>query len=534
MFFNPSLYRYPSRRMVVFAQNGMVAASTPQAAQAGLEILMKGGNAIDAAIAAAVTETVCEPCSNGIGSDTFMIAWSQGKLHGLNASGPSPQKQTLQSIKEKHTDMPRAGWVPANVPGAPAAWVTLNERLGRLPFAEVLKPAIRYAEHGFAVAPMVGSSCVSAYHSYKTRNTGPEFRGWFEAFAPGGKPMAIGDLVQLPDHARTLQLIADTKGEAFYRGEIAEKIVAFAQETGGSYCLEDFGDYQPEWVEPVSINYRGYDVYEIPPNGQGIVALMALNILKGFELQERENADTYHLMIEAIKLAFADGRKYITDSRFMRMPVEALLSEEYAAKRRALIGQQARPPEPGDPYSGGTIYLCAADNEGNMISLIQSNYGGFGSGIVVPGTGVALNNRGNNFTLDEEHANVYAPGKRPYNTIIPGFLMKDGAPLGPFGVMGGFMQPQGHLQMVVNTVDYQMNPQESLDAPRFQWTSGQSVDIEQSAPLHVQQLLARRGHNLTPRVASGGFGRGQIIWLMPNGALAGGTEPRTDGTIMGW
>ena len=534
MLFNPNLYRYPSRRMVVFTKNGMVCASTPQAAQAGLETFMKGGNAIDAAIAAAATETVCEPCANGLGSDAFMIAWSQGKLHGLNASGPSPQKQTLKELKEKYTELPRTGWPVVNTPGAPAAWAALSEKLGRLPFAEVLKPAIRYAEHGYAVAPVMGSACQSAYRNYRANHKGVEFQGWFDTFAPNNTPFAPGDLVQLPDHAKTLQLIADTKAEAFYRGEIADKIVAFAQETGGRLCLEDLGDYKPEWVDPVSINYHGYDIYEIPPNGQGIVALMALNILKGFNLPERENAETYHLMIESLKLAFADGRKYITDSRFMQVGVQDLLSDEYAAQRRSLIGQTAMTPEPGDPYSGGTIYLCAADNEGNMISYIQSNYAGFGSGIVVPGTGIALNNRGHNFTLNEEHVNVYAPGKRPYNTIIPGFMMKDGAPVGPFGVMGGFMQPQGHLQMVVNTVNYAMNPQESLDAPRFQWTADKAVDVEQSVPLYVQQALSRRGHILSPKIEAGGFGRGQIIWLMENGALVGGTEPRTDGSIMCW
>lgn len=534
MHFDPLLYRYPSRRMVVFSKNGMVAASTPQAAQAGLEILMKGGNAIDAAIAAAVTETVCEPCTNGIGSDTFMIAWSQGKLHGLNASGPSPSRQSLQQVKEQYTAMPRNAWASVNVPGAPAAWVALSERLGRLPFADVMKPAIRYAEQGFAVAPIVGSSVQSAYRTYKKNNVGPQFRGWFETFAPQDRPFAPGDIVQMPGHAETLQQIADSKAEAFYRGAIAEKIVAFSQETGGVFCLDDFGHYQPEWVDPVSIHYKGYDVFELPPNNQGIVALMALNILKGFDLADRENPQTYHLMIEALKLAFADGHKQITDPRFMKVSVEQLLAESYAEQRRRLIGEEALSPEPGDPFSGGTIYLCAADNEGNMISLIQSNYTGFGSGIVVPGIGVALNNRGANFSLDENHVNVYAPGKRPYNTIIPGFLMKDGQPIGPFGVMGGFMQPQGHLQMVVNTVDYGMNPQESLDAPRFQWTADKSVDVEQSVPLHVQQGLTRKGHIIVPKVAAGGFGRGQIIWRMPNGVLAGGTEPRTDGSIMCW
>jgi len=531
---NPLLYHYPSRRQVVFAKNGMVASSTPQSAQAGLEVMMQGGNAIDAAIAAAVTQTVCEPCSNGIGADAFAILWTQGKLYGINASGPSVMAQTLADLKAKHSEMPKYGWPAVNVPGAPAAWAALANRFGKLPLSQLVKPAVRYASQGFAVAPTVGSAWQSAHAMYQKALKGEEFEGWFSTFAPNGKPFGPGDIATLPDHARTLTEIGVTNAESFYRGDLAKKIVAFAQATGGKMTLEDLAQYQPEWVEPISCNYKGYDVYEIPPNGHGITALMALNILKGFELGGREHPDTYHKMMESLKLAFVDAKKYVTDPRNMTVTVEELLSEEYAAKRRALIGEKAIMPEAGDPHCGGTIYLCAADGEGNMISYIQSNYAGFGSGVVVPGTGISLNNRGNNFTLDEAHDNVYAPSKKPYHTIIPGFLMKDGQPVGPFGVMGGFMQPQGHMQVVVNTVDYGMNPQDALDAPRFQWTGEKTIEVEQSMGIHVQQSLTRKGHNIVPKVTSGGFGRGQIIWRMPNGTLCGGTEMRTDGTITSW
>jgi len=531
---DPMLYHYPSRRQVVYAKNGMVACSTPQAAQAGLEVLMQGGNAIDAALAAATTETVCEPCSNGIGSDVFAILWSKGKLYGLNASGPSAMGQTLADLKANFTEMPKYGWPAVDVPAAPAAWAALAKRFGKLPLSQIVKPAVRYASQGYAVAPTTGRAWQSAYQLYLKNLKGPQHEGWFSTFAPNGKPCGPGDIAYLQDHTRTLTEIGETNAESFYRGALAEKIVAFAQKTGGKMSLEDLGNYQPEWVEPISINYRGYDVCEIPPNGQGITALMALNILKGFSLSDRENPQTYHLMMEALKLAFADAKKYVTDPRHMTVSVEQLLSEEYAASRRELICEKAILPAAGDPRSGGTIYLCAADNEGNMISYIQSNYAGFGSGVVVPATGISLNNRGNNFSLDSTHDNVYAPGKRPYNTIIPGFLMKDGQPVGPFGVMGGFMQPQGHLQVMVNTIDFAMNPQDALDAPRFQWTGEKNIEVEQSIPLYVQQELLSRGHIIIPKVASGGFGRGEIIWRMPNGALCGGTEPRTDGTISGW
>lgn len=531
---NPLLYHYPSRRQVVYAKNGMVASSTPQSAQAGLEIMQKGGNAIDAAIAAAITQTVCEPCSNGIGSDAFAILWTKGKLYGINASGPSAMAQTLADLKAEHSNMPKYGWPAVNVPGAPAAWASLASRFGNLPLKELVKPAVRYASEGFAVATSVGAAWQGAHNLYKNVLKGPEYDGWFSTFAPQGKPYGPGDLAFLPDHAKTLAEIGETNSESFYRGDLAQKIVGFAKATGGKMSLQDLANYQVEWVEPISVNYRGYDVYEIPPNGHGISALMALNILKGFELKEREHVDTYHKMMEAMKLAFVDAQKYVTDSRYMTVGVEELLSENYAAKRRELIGERALMPEAGQPQSGGTIYLCAADGEGNMISYIQSNYNGFGSGIVVPGTGIALNNRGFNFTLDESHDNVYAPGKKPYHTIIPGFLMKDGEPVGPFGVMGGFMQPQGHLQVVVNTVDFAMNPQDALDAPRFQWTGEKTIEVEQIMDRHIQGQLARLGHKIVPTVSATGFGRGQIIWRMPNGMLCGGTENRCDGSISSW
>ncbi|NLN83018.1 MAG: gamma-glutamyltransferase family protein [Firmicutes bacterium] len=531
---DPLFYQYPSRRQVVYAHKGMVASSTPQSAQAGLEIMQKGGNAIDAAVAAAITQTVCEPGTNGIGSDAFALLWTKGRLYGINGSGPSVMAQTLAHLKAEHETMPKYGWPAVNVPGAPATWAALAERFGNLPLSELVKPAVRYAREGFAVAPSAGAAWQGAHRFYKNILKGDEFAGWFSTFAPNDKPYGPGDLAFLPDHAQTLLEIGESNAESFYRGDLAKKIVAFAEKTGGKMTLDDLSAYQPEWVEPISVNYRGYDVYEIPPNGHGISALMALNILKGFELKERENAETYHKMMESMKLAFVDAQKYVTDPGHMKVDLEALLSEDYAAQRRSLIGRQALLPEAGQPQAGGTIYLCAADGEGNMISYIQSNYNGFGSGIVVPGTGIALNNRGFNFTLDESHDNVYAPGKKPYHTIIPGFLVKDNQPIGPFGVMGGFMQPQGHLQVVVNTVDYKMNPQDALDATRFQWTGEKTIEVEQSMAPHIQMELLRRGHRIVPTVSPTGFGRGQIIWRLPSGILVGGTESRTDGSIFSW
>jgi gamma-glutamyltranspeptidase / glutathione hydrolase len=528
-------YPYASQRMATFGRNGMVATSQPLAAQAGLDILKKGGNAIDAAIATAACLTVVEPTSNGIGGDAFALVWVKGELHGLNASGPAPDKLSIDTVRERgFSEMPKFGLTPVTVPGAPAAWAELSKRFGRLPLTEVLAPAIKYARDGFALSPILGKYWGAAYKRFKEIFTGEEFASWFDTFAPEGHAPKIGEIWRSEGHAQTLSSIAETGAENFYRGDIADKIDAFSRKHGGFIRKEDLAAYRPEWVTPISVNYRGYDVWEIPPNGQGIVALMALNIMKGFEVGgNRENLDDMHHQIEAMKLAFSDGKAYVTDPAEMTHPVKGLLSEEYAAERRALIRENALIPQPGNPPKGGTVYLATADGEGNMVSFIQSNYMGFGSGIVVPGTGVALQNRGHDFSLDPTHENALKPGKKTYHTIIPGFLTKDGEAVGPFGVMGGYMQPQGHMQVVMNMVDYQLNPQAALDAPRWQWIEGKKVLVESHFPNHLAQALARKGHEVQVALDGGGFGRGQIIVRNPEtGVLVGGTEARTDGAVV--
>lgn len=537
MHFDPEYMPYPSRRACVYAKNGMVAAQQFLAAQAGLTILQQGGNAIDAAVAAAAALTVLEPTSNGIGGDAFALVWTEGKLHGLNASGPAPEGFTRQALERAGLDhIPRDGVVPITVPGAPAAWAELCRRFGRLPLTQVLAPAIRYAEEGYPLSANVARFWQSAFNRYHTDCSGPEFEPWFKTFAPEGRPPHPGEIVRLPDHARTLQAIAETDAEAFYRGELAERIDRFMKEHGGFLRKEDLATFHPEWVTPISIEYKGYRVWEIPPNGHGLVALLALNILKGFDLgSARESVDAYHKQIEALKLAYADGKRVIADPGHMRVSIAELLSDDYAAERRKLIGKTALTPEPGRLARGGTVYLAAADSEGRMVSYIQSNYMGFGSGIVIPGTGIALHNRGHNFTLDPDHPNVLEPGKRPYHTIIPGFLTRGDQAVGPFGVMGAFMQPQGHMQVVVNTVDFGLNPQAALDAPRWQWLEGKQVAFERGVAEHLQLALARRGHEVAGPLQPGSFGLGQIIWRDPDtGVLIGGTESRTDSGIAAW
>lgn len=533
---SPLHHPYTSRRNTIYAKNGMVATSQPLAAQAGLDILKKGGNAIDAAIATAACLTVVEPTSNGIGGDAFALVWLKGELHGLNASGPAPRDMSLDQLKKAGYDtMPKYGFQPVTVPGAPAAWAELSKKFGRLPLTEVLRPAIEYAENGYPVTPTLGHYWGIAFRNFSQSLKGDEFQHWFSTFAPQSRAPHIGEIWRSPDHAKTLQLIAETNAEAFYKGELADQIDRFSHQNGGPIRGEDLADYTPEWVKPISVNYRGYDVWEIPPNGHGIVALMALNILKGFDFTERDTLNTYHKQIEAIKLAFADGKTYITDANKMRVRIEDLLSEAYATERRQLIGPEASLPPAGQPPRGGTVYLATADGEGNMVSFIQSNYMGFGSGLVVPGTGIALHNRGHNFSCDPTHHNCLEPGKKPYHTIIPGFLTKGGEAVGPFGVMGAFMQPQGHVQVVMNTVDFHLNPQAALDAPRWQWIDGKQVDFEHATPPHLVEGLASLGHQARYALGSGGFGRGQIIWRNhANGVLSGGTESRTDGHIAAW
>lgn len=533
---NYGTYRYPSRREVIFARNGMVCTSQPLAAQAGLDILRQGGNAIDAAVATAACMTVLEPTSNGVGGDAFALVWieNEKRLYGLNASGKAPMAVSAELVKEKgYQIMPQRGWLPVMVPGAPSAWAELSRRFGKRSLEKDMEPAIWYAREGYPVSPLVAKLWGEAFQAFLPFGEDC-FKPWFSTFAPKGKSPQAGEIWQSEELALTLERIAQTGAEEFYKGSLADRIDVFSRETGGYIRKSDLEDYWCQWVDPISVNYKGYDVWEIPPNGDGIIALMALNLLKGLPVKERDTAETFHLQLEAMKLAFADGNRYIADKYAMKVSEKALLNEEYADKRRRLIGEKARMPEAGNPGSGGTVYLCAADKEGNMVSYIQSNYNGFGSGIVIPGTGISLQNRGANFSLDPEMANCLAPGKKSFHTIIPGFLTKEGEAVGPFGVMGAFMQPQGHVQVVMNLVDFHLNPQEALDAPRWQWIKDLEVLLEESVPEEVLEGLKKRGHMARYSTDSHSFGRGQMILKTSEGAFCGGTEPRAGGTIASW
>jgi gamma-glutamyltranspeptidase/glutathione hydrolase len=537
MKFDGLTYRYPSRRGVVYGRRGMVCTSQSLAAQAGLDALKRGGNAVDAILTTAICMTVLEPTSNGLGSDAFALYWDAKtkQLYGLNGSGYAPQALTPEAMKQKgYTAMPDRGWAAVTVPGAPSAWAELHQRFGRLPFASLFEPAISYAENGYPVQPITSLLWQRSVDTFAPFKGNPSFVPLFETFFAKGAPQP-GDLVILPDHAKTLRLLADSHCESYYRGALAEEIDAFSRKTGGYLRKEDLASYRAEWVTPVHLNYHGYDICEIPPNGHGIVALMALNILQQMSgMTGRDDVETIHRQLEAMKLAFVDGREYITDPRHMKMSVDYLLSHQYAARRASEIGKEALMPKPISPDCGGTVYLCAADGEGNMISYIQSNFKGFGSGIVIPHRGIALNDRGCSFSLDPKHANTLKPGKKPYHTIIPGFLMKDGEAVGPFGVMGGFMQPQGHVQVMMNLIDFGLNPQEALDAPRWQWTGGKKVEIEAGFGSEVAEALRARGHEITVKEDFTSFGRGQMILRNKDGVLAGATEPRADGTVAAW
>ncbi|MBI2766881.1 MAG: gamma-glutamyltransferase family protein [Chloroflexi bacterium] len=523
--------------MPVLAPRGAVATSQPLAAQAGLQVLRAGGNAVDAAIATAATLTVVEPNNNGIGSDLFALIWDGAKLHGLNASGRAPAAHTLELFAARgHERIPEAGWEAVTVPGAPGGWRDLHARFGKQPFASLFASAIDYAANGYPVSPMSAQLWAFAVPRYRALLPGAQSRGWFETFAPRGEAPAPGETWRSPGHARTLEAIAASNAGDFYEGALAAEIERFALATGGLLRREDLAAHVSTWDEPVSTSYRGHEVWEMPPNGQGITALIALNILEGFDLaaQPRESAQGYHWQIESLKLAFADALAFIADPAHAAVPVQELLSKEYAATRRAQIGAAALRPAPGRPAAGGTVYLCTADSDGMMVSLIQSNYMGFGSGIVVPGTGISLQNRGHGFSLDPAHPNHLAPGKRPYHTIIPSFLTRGGEPLGPFGVMGGYMQPQGHLQVVVNEVDYGMNPQAALDAPRWRWNEGRRVSLEQQTPPNLVHGLSARGHNVAIEPAGVAFGRGQVIRRLAGGGYVAGSDPRADGCAAGY
>ena len=520
---------YPSRRQPVFARNA-VATSQPLATQAGIAMLAKGGNAVDAALTTAITLAVVEPCSNGLGSDLFALVWTGSELVGLNASGRAPAAWNPGRFAGR-TAMPERGWETVTIPGAVSGWRALSQRFGELPFADLFEPAIRYARDGYLVSPIVAEKWALAVPHM------PRDLGWFEHFAPHGRAPYPGERFASPAMAVSLERIAQTDGDAFYRGELADALVRHARASGGAHTEDDFAAHTADWVAPLGLDYRGITVHEIPPNGQGIAALMALGILENFDLASLPVDDpvTQHVEIEAMKLAFADAHRYVSDPRTMPVPAEALLDRGYLATRARRIDRaRAQDFGPGDPPKGGTVYLCAADEDGMMVSLIQSNYMGFGSGIVVPGTGISLQNRGAGFSLAPGHANEVAGGKRPYHTIIPGFVTRNGAPLAAFGVMGGPIQPPGHVQTIVRLVDYRMNPQAALDAPRWKLNAGRSVDLEAAASPALRDALIAMGHSLASVADSYmDFGAGQFIVRTDDGYVAA-SDPRRDGQAAGF
>jgi len=532
---------YPSQRLPIFGRN-VVATSHPLAAQAGLRMLQRGGNAVDAAIAAAAVMTIVEPVSNGLGSDAFCLLWDGHELHGLNASGRAPQAWTPEYFAHKHgadsKAPPQRGWDSVTVPGAVAGWVALHRRFGKLPFADLLAPATGIAERGYAVPVVVHQKWAAAVPLLRTQP------GFADAFMPRGRAPEVGDQFRFPDAANTLRLIAQSGGEEYYRGEIAAAIVRHAQANGGAMTLADFAAYEPEWVAPIGLDYAGHTMHEIPPNGQGIAALMALGIVKNFDLagMQVDGVDSQHVQIEAMKLAFADAYRYVAEPSSMEVSVEQMLSSEYLAERAKLIDmERAQVFEAGTPNDvhrrGGTIYLTAADESGMMISFIQSNYQGFGSGVVVPGYGVSLQNRGHGFSLDPRSPNVVAPGKRPFHTIIPAFLTKEAgghrSAQMSFGVMGANMQPQGHLQTLVRMLDYRQQPQAACDAPRWRFNEGLEINVESAMDHATVQGLAERGHRVEILSESyQDFGAGQFIWRLGDPSVEGyvaASDPRRDG-----
>ena len=553
MNFNVLSNKYKSERNVMYAKSGAVATSNPQAAQAGLDILRKGGNAVDAAVATAAALAVTEPTSNGIGGDAYSLVWieSEKKLYGLNSSGFAPELMTKEAYKGLEK-MPRHGFGAVTVPGIPAAWAELNRKFGKLSLYECLKPAIDYAREGYIVYPNVAKLWEESFEDYsndlKELEKLPKERvkkdveselvdkgllkEWFDTFTIDGKVPQAGDIFKCEGQAKTLEEIANTGAESFYRGRIAELIDEHSRKFGGMIRKSDLEKYHPQWVEPISTNYKGYDICEIPPNGHGITVLIALNILKELELdEEKETVDNIHKMIECMKLAFADSKKYVTDPKKMTISVDAMLNQEYAKKRSELIGEKAVFPEAGEPFCGGTVYMCTADKDGNMVSHIQSNYMNFGSGVVIPGTGIALHNRGNNFSLDKNHDNIVEPFKKPYHTIIPGFIKQNGEAVGAFGVMGAFMQPQGQFQVVTNLIDFAMNPQEALDAPRWQWIDGMKIEVENDMKTGIAEGLKEKGHDVKVVSDKINMGRGQIILKNEKGGYICGTEKRCDGHV---
>jgi gamma-glutamyltranspeptidase/glutathione hydrolase len=513
--------------------NNMVAASHPLAGQAGLTMLARGGNAVDAVLAAAITLTMVEPTGNGLGSDAFAILWDGKELHGLNASGRSPAGWTPDRFA-KLGGIPERGWDTVTVPGAVGGWVELHARFGSLPFESLFEPAIEYAQNGFYVSPVIGKLWGSGSQQLK------DHPGFADHFMPGGRAPLAGQKFMNLNGAATLREIAETGGESFYRGALAEKIAADAKKHGAALSLEDLAANAPDWCGTVSQGFDDVELHEIPPNGQGIAACMALGMLAHTSIREfgPDDPEALHLMWEAMKLAFRDSVAYVADLDCMGdVSVEDLLDPAYLAARAKLIDpQKAQDFKSGAPRQGGTVCLSAADSKGMMISFIQSNYAGFGSGVVVPGTGIHLQNRGCGFTLEPGHPNIVAPGKRPFHTIIPGFLMANGQPRMAFGVMGGMMQAQGHVQMVLRTQLWGQDVQTAADAPRWRVTEGLGVSCEVAMDPAVLEKLAARGHDILieePDLAFG-FGGAQLIHCLEGGGYAGGSDPRKDGGAYGF
>ena len=529
---------YPSTRVPVFARN-IVSTSHPLGAQAGLRMIQQGGNAVDAAIAAAAVMTIVEPCSNGLGSDAFCLLWDGTRLHGLNSSGPAPAAWTPEYFRRKHghdaASPPVRGWDSVTVPGAVAGWVALSERFGKLPFADLLEPAVSIAERGYAVPVVVQQKWQAAVPVMA------KMPGWAEAFMPHGRAPEVGEQFAFPEAARTLKAIAATRGAALYGGEIAEAAAAHARANGGAMSVADLAAYRPEWVEPIGIDVYGHRLHEIPPNGQGIAALVALGILRHFDIEGMpvDGAESQHLQIEAMKLAFADVYAHVADPRGMRCSTEQMLVDGYLAERARLVDpRRAQRFGAGNPVRGGTIYLSAADESGMMVSFIQSNYMGFGSGVVLPGWGLSMQNRGHGFVLDPKHPNCVAPGRKPFHTIVPAFLTKDGRPQMSFGIMGGNMQPQAHLQTLVRMLAHRQQPQAACDAPRWRFNEGLEINVEGAMSEKTVAGLVERGHEVDVIEDSyQDFGAGQFIWRLGDPAVEGyvaASDARRDGQAAGF
>ncbi|MCK4921210.1 MAG: gamma-glutamyltransferase [Bacteroidales bacterium] len=532
-------------RSEVIAQHGMAATSQPLATQVALDILKAGGNAIDAAIAANAMLGLVEPTGNGLGGDLFAIIWDakEEKLWGLNASGRSPKSLTLEYFLENdYKSIPALGPLPVSVPGCVDGWFEMHDKLGTMSMEKILAPTIKYAREGFPVSELI------AYYMGRSAYSLQKYPGFKETYMPNGKMPAKGEIFKNPDLANTLELIAKKGRDEFYKGSIAKTIDKYIKEQGGFLSYDDMASHKSEWVEPLSTNYRGYDVWELPPNGQGIAALQILNILELYDIKSMGfgSAEYLHLFTEAKKLAYEDRAKFYSDPDFNELPIDKLISKEYARERNELINlnRSARSFPPGDFGQGETIYMTVADSEGNMVSLIQSNYRGMGSGMTPTGLGFILQDRGELFSLEEGHYNVYEPGKRPFHTIIPSFITKDGKPWVSFGVMGGGMQPQGHVQIAVNLIDFGMGLQEAGDAPRiqhvmsseptgYQMKDGGWINLETGIDYEVIRELIRKGHRV--KFDLGGYGGYQaILWDEKNKVYYGASESRKDGQASGY